>query len=346
MKAARFTAESASFSVENVDEPDVGPNDVLVRIEAAGVCGSDAHYRDPESDFEPEEVPLTMGHEGAGEVVEVGSDVDSLASGDRVLLHYIISCGECRHCRRGQENRCPNRDVLGHDVDGTFGEYVSLPARCALPMSDDVPYEWGAIASCAVATAYHAVQRADLRAGETVTVFGIGGVGQHVVMWADFFGAGKVIAVDLFEEKLDTATEFGADVTIDGREDEVVDTIMEETDGFGSDVSIECSGSSIAMEQCLDSISGSNMFASGRAVSVGLQHEPFEAEYWGLREGSLMVSGDHTGHELQEIIRLMEEGKIDLEKSITHSHPLTDVNEALEQLENNEGDIGRIVLDL
>lgn len=346
MKAARFTDGEDSFFVEDVDEPDVGPNDVLVNVQAAGICGSDVHYRDPESDFEPEETPLTMGHEGAGDIVEVGSEVDHLEPGDHVLLHYVLSCGECRHCMRGQDNRCPNRKVLGHDVDGTFGEYVSLPGRCALPMSEDVPYEWGAIASCAVATAYHAIQRADLRAGETVTVFGIGGVGQHVVMWADFFGAGKIIAIDVFEEKLTTAEEFGADVTINGREDDVLDVVMDETQNFGSDVSLECSGSGVAMEQCLKTISGSNMFASGRAISVGLQHKPFEAEYWGLREGALMVSGDHTRHELQEIIRLMEEGKIDIDQSITHHHPLPDVNEALEQLENNEGDVGRIILEL
>lgn len=160
------------------------------------------------------------------------------------------------------------------------------------------------------------------------------------------FSAGKLIAVDPFDRKLERAGDFGADVTINGREDDVVDIILSETDDLGTDVAIECSESDVAMEQCIESISGSNMNASGRAISVGLQHEPFEAEYWGLREGSLMVSGDHTRAELQEIIRLMEEVKIDLDKSITHHHPLTDINEALEQLDNDEGDVGRMVLDL
>lgn len=347
MLAARFSENGEPFVIEEIDQPEIAPTEVLVNIRAAGVCGSDVHYRDDESGFSPESVPLTMGHEGAGTIAEVGREVDHLEVGDRVTLHYVVSCGECKHCVRGQDNRCRNRRSLGHDIDGTFAEYVSVPARNAIGMSENVSYEWGAIASCAVSTAYHAVQRADLRAGETVVVFGIGGVGQHAVLWADFFGAGKIIAVDLLDRKLDTAEEFGADVTINGRKEDVLELIMAETDGFGSDISIECSGSSVAMEQCIESISGDNQFASGRAISVGLQHDPFEtATYWGLREGDLMVSGDHTRHELKEVITLMEEGKIDLDTSITHRHSLTGVNEALDRLESNEGDIGRTVLEI
>ena len=111
-------------------------------------------------------------------------------------------------------------------MDGTFAEYVSVPGRCAFPMAGNVPFEWGAIASCAVATAYHAMQRADLRAGEPVAVFGVGGVGKHAVMWADFFGIKNIIAVYVFDEKLDTATEFGADVTINGQDCDVLEVIM------------------------------------------------------------------------------------------------------------------------
>jgi len=347
MLAARFHENGEPFVVEEIDEPEVGDDDVLVDVKAAGVCGSDAHYREANPDFSPESAPLTMGHEGAGEVTEIGENVTHVEPGNRVSLQYKISCGQCKHCMRGHDNRCRNGIGLGHDRPGTFAEQISIPSRSVIKMSENVPYEWGGIAACAVSTAYHAVQRADASSDDTVVVFGIGGVGQHAVMWTDFFGAGKIIAVDILEEKLRTAEEFGADVTINGQNEDVLERIVDETDGWGADVSIECSGSTVAMEQCIESISGENKFASGTAVSVGLQHEPFEAAtYWGLREGALMVSGDHTRSELREILTLLAEGKVDLDKSITAQRPLSEINKALDQLEDNERSVRRTILEM
>jgi len=337
MLAARFKEAGKPFSVEEIDEP-------LVEIKAAGICGSDVHYR--KGDFSPGNIPLTLGHEGAGIVRQIGDNVSNVRIGDHVVVHYVISCGNCRPCLQGFDNRCRNRISIGHDVDGTFAQFIRIPSRNAFQMADHVPIEWGAITACAVSTAFHAVKRSGLKKSETVAVFGTGGVGIHAVMWAKFFGAGKVIAVDLVDSKLETARTYGADITVNPSRKDVSKVIMSETDGWGADVAIECSGSAKAMEQAMKAIKGRNRFESGTVVSVGLQTAPFQAEYWNLREGWMTVSGDHTRHDLYQIIKLMETGRIDLSNSITHHIPLRDINEGVDLVESREVHVQRIVIDM
>ena len=344
MLAARFKEAGKPFSVEEIDVPRIGSGDVLVEIKAAGICGSDVHYK--KGDFSPRKIPLTLGHEGAGIVKQIGDNVPNVQIGDQVVVHYVISCGNCRPCLQGLDNRCRNRLSIGADVDGTFAEYIAVPHRSVIKMADHVPFEWGAIAACAVSTAFHAVKRSALKKSETVAVFGTGGVGIHAVMWAKFFGAGKVIAVDLVDSKLETARMYGADVTVNPSRKDVSKVIISETDGWGADVAIECSGSAKAMEQAIKAIKGRNRFESGTVVSVGLQTTPFQAKYWNLREGWITVSGDHTRHDLYQIIKLMETGRIDLSNSITHRIPLQDINEGVDLIENRKVHVQRIVIDM
>jgi D-arabinose 1-dehydrogenase-like Zn-dependent alcohol dehydrogenase len=334
------------MALEEVDRPTAADGEVLVDLQAASLCGSDLHYLDPDSAFEPSTAPVTLGHEGAGVVADVGEGVTGLAVGDRVLVNYVLSCGRCRPCLEGHDNRCRNRTSVGHDVDGTFAEYVAVPARSAVPMSSAVPYEWGSLTGCAVATGYHALARADIAPGDAVLVTGAGGVGSSATMWADFRGAGTVLVSDVVDAKLDRAREMGADETIDAADESVGDRVEAATDGRGVDAAIECSGAAPAMEQAVAAVDGDNRFESGTVVSVGLQEEPLEVRYWGLREGALMVSGDHTGSELGEIVRLLEAEKVDPSPLITHRFDLADVDEAVETLEDPDEAVGRIVLDV
>jgi 2-desacetyl-2-hydroxyethyl bacteriochlorophyllide A dehydrogenase len=345
MRAVRFHEPGEPFAVEDVPRPTPGPDEVLVEIRAASVCGSDVHYRTGGGDFAPSTAPLTLGHEGAGVVAEAGEHVTGPAVGDRVVVNYVESCGDCRPCLRGNDNRCRERVSVGHDVPGTFAEYVAVPARSALALPEDVPFEWGSVAACAVATAYHALRRARIEPGDAVAVFGVGGVGQHAVMWADFLGAGSVIAIDPVAAKLEAAADRGADVTLDPTEDDVLAAVADATDGRGVDVAVECSGSTAAIEQAIDSVNGDNKYESGTVVSVGLQEEPMEVEYWGLREGQLLVSGDHTREELRRILDLAGRGRIDLSPSISHRMGLAEANDAIDLLVENEGRVGRIVLE-
>ena len=241
--------------VEDVEKPDVGANDVLIDLKAASLCGTDVHFW--KGEMEPDaDLPLTMGHEGAGVVEEIGDDVEHVAVGDRVVVNYIIPCSNCRFCFEGRENRCPYATHVTSHVDGTFADYIAVPANSVVKMGDRIPFSWGSIAAWAVSTAYPAVSVSELQRGDTAVVFGTGGVGLHAVLWADYFGARKIIAVDPVASKLDAAKEYGADVLVDPTQTDVVDTVTGEVDEWGADIVIECSGSEVAMQQAIDVANG------------------------------------------------------------------------------------------
>jgi propanol-preferring alcohol dehydrogenase len=342
MLAARYYERGKPFVVEEIPVPEIGPDDVLVEVMAAGICGTDVHYR--KGEFAPATTPLVIGHEGAGVIKKVGENVTHLKVGDHVIVDYIISCGYCKNCLEGNNNRCRNRKSIGHDVNGTFARYIKIPANNAIKIAEHIPFEWGAVIGCAVSTAFHAVNVSGLRKGDTVIIFGVGGVGLHAVMWAKFFGAGKIIAVDPVDSKLKVAREYGADITVNPLKEDTLEIVKRETDNWGADIAIECSGSAKAMEQAIRAVKGLNQFETGTIVSVGLQTEPFKIEYWGLREGWITVSGDHTRAELTQIIKLVENGKIALYKSISHSINLKEVNEGIELIESGKEHVERVVI--
>ncbi len=342
MLAARIVKPGVGFEIDDVEVPRIGADDVLVEIKAAGVCGTDLHYS--RGEFLPP-LPRTFGHEGAGVVKEVGPAVTDVKVGDRVAIHYVISCGTCKHCMRGNDNRCRKRISIGHDVDGFFAEYVKVPGRNALKIADNVPFEWAALTGCAVSTAYHAVTISGLRRADTAIIFGAGGVGLHAAMWARYFGAGKVISVDLVDSKLEAASRYGADVTVNPTKQDVLEVVKRETDGWGVDAAIECSGSHAALEQAIKAAKGKNAYETGSIVSVGLQTKPFEANFMGLREGRLMVSGDHNRGELSEILQLEAMGRVSLDQSVTKHISLGEVNDAVSMLATHQAGVERTVID-
>jgi propanol-preferring alcohol dehydrogenase len=343
MLAALYKEKGKPFIVEDVEVPKIGPDEVLVEVKAAGICGTDVHYR--RGEFEPAHIPLILGHEGAGIIKEVGENVENLKLNDHVIIHYVISCGVCKNCLKGYDNRCRNRKSIGHDVNGTFAQYIKIPSKNAVKIANSVPLEWGAVIGCAVSTAYHAIRVSELEPGDTIIVFGAGGVGLHAIMWAKFFGAGKVIAVDLINSKLENALNYGADIILNPLKDDILETVRKETGGWGVDIAIECSGSPQAMVQAIKAIKGSNLFESGTIISVGLQPKPFQIEYWGLREGWVTVSGDHTLSELHQIVKLVESGRINLSKSITHRIPLVEINEGIDLIEGSKEHVERVVIN-
>lgn len=343
MRAARLQQGRNHLSVEEIDKPSVGPRDVLVNVRAASICGSDVHHLSGELPIEDERRPLTLGHEGAGIVVETGDTVTSFEEGDQVTINYVISCGNCDPCLRGYDNRCRSRKSIGSDLDGTFAEYIVLPARSAIKLPEAISYELGSIASCAISTAFHAVERAELEKGDTVVVFGVGGVGLHAVLLASLSLSQTVIAVDPLDAKLDVAEEYGADVTINPDEENATEVIRGLTDGYGADVTLECSGSPLALEQAIEAINGTNRFASGTAVSVGYQPSEIKATYWGLREGQLLVAGDHTRSELRRLMKLLESKRLNLTDSISSTTELGDINDSIAQV--NKGTAGRLIIE-
>lgn len=345
MRAARLKEGKDYLDVEEVDVPEPRANEIVVEVEAASICGSDIHHLAGELPIDPERRPVTLGHEGAGTVTKAGDGVTHFGRGDRVIVNYVISCGHCEPCLRGWDNRCRHRRSVGSDVDGTFAEYVVVPARSALRMPESIPFTWGSIAGCAVSTAYHAVNRSDLGTSDVVVVFGTGGVGLHVVLFASSLLPERVIAVDPVESRRTLARKYGADAVIDPVEEDTVERVREETGRWAADVAFECSGTAEAMQATVEAIDGDNKFESGTAVSVGAQVESIDVEYWGIREGQVMVSGDHTRAELQEVIDLVEAQKLDLSGSVGARIDLAAINEAIARAENDESLAGKLIVD-
>ncbi|WP_114578621.1 zinc-binding dehydrogenase [Saliphagus sp. LR7] len=342
MRAARYY-DKEDLRIKDVNQPDPQPDEVLVDLQAASLCGSDMNYLNGKTD--PASDPITLGHEGAGIIDSVGDGVNHVAAGDRVVIHYIESCGTCRPCSRGNDNRCRNRQSIGHHVDGTFAEYIAVPERAVVPLPEAVSFAEGSVAGCAVSTAYHAFQRAEIDPGDTVVVFGAGGVGLHSVLWADSLGAGTIVAVDLADPQLDGAEAYGADVTLNPERDDILKRIADETDGWGADAAIECSGSPVAMEQAVDAINGKNGYESGTVVSVGIQTEDISVEFGDVREGQLRVSGDHRRSELIEVLTTLATGTVDISPTLTHEVALENLQDGVDLVREGDEWIGRVVVN-
>jgi propanol-preferring alcohol dehydrogenase len=175
MKSTRLVQLGQPLQDVEVSLPELGPEDVLVRVRACGICHSDAHYRAGISPIA--DLPVTPGHEVAGTVEVVGRDVDTFAPGDRVCVHYLAHCGACEICVRGNEQFCPGVQMIGKHRDGGYAEFIAVPARSLFALPDEIPFAHGAIMMCSSATALHALNKARLKPGESVAIFGFGGLG-------------------------------------------------------------------------------------------------------------------------------------------------------------------------
>ncbi len=225
---------------EETDIPRIGDHDVLLRIKAAGNCGSDLHRIMVEGTYH---FPCIPGHEFSGEIAETGKLVQGLERGDRVTAAPLIPCMQCEWCLQGQFNLCEDYDYVGSRSDGAFAEYMKIPAFNVVKLPDEVDDESGAMTDPA-AVALHAIRRGGgIRVGETVAVLGAGPIGMLVCQWARIKGARKIIGTDVVPEKLRILEEVGADVVINAKDDDVVDRIMDETGGVGADVIVETAGS-------------------------------------------------------------------------------------------------------
>jgi propanol-preferring alcohol dehydrogenase len=329
MKAVRLVGLGKPLELQEVPTPDVGADDVLVRIKAAGICHSDVHYRDGVSPVRP--LPITLGHEIAGVIEQAGRQVTSVQVGDRVCLHYLVTCGDCEFCTGGNEQFCTTGQMLGKHRDGGYAEYVVAPARNAVPLPQEIPFTQGAILMCSSATSLHALRKAQFQAGEIVAIFGIGGLGMSAIQLARTFGALDVYAVDLNEERLDLARQYGA-LPINATEGDPVAQIGQLTNGRGVDVALELIGLPQTIQQALQVLG-----VSGRAVVVGITDQPVTIDsYHHLigKEASIMGSDDHLLSELPLLIELTRRGELDLSAVITGTVPLDAgaVNATLDQL--------------
>jgi len=328
MKAARLHRVGEKLSIDTVEAPRVAPNEVLVGIKASGICHSDLNYRN--GVVPVAKLPIIMGHEISGIVAETGDRVKGIRKGDRVCVHYIKSCGKCMFCRTNRENFCVEYQMIGMTTDGGFAEYISVPARSIFKLPERIPFDQGSIIGCAVSTAFHALRRGRQARGDIVMVNGIGGLGVHVLKLAKILKAGKIIAVDVSDEKLKLAKRLGADETINAVAEDPAERMKEVTDGRLADVVVDLVGAG-TIEKAIDCVG-----KGGRMVLVGIgQKEMRISPYKTIigKEMDLIGVNDHLSTELVQLIRLVGSGKLDLSDSVTHRVSLDDINSGFEILE-------------
>lgn len=355
-KAAVLYKAGEPVVIEEITLDPPRQGEILVRMEAAGVCHSDLHVRDG---LIPEPLPMVLGHEGTGVVVEVGPGVDSLRPGDHVVLTLVPACGNCYFCRRGEPHMCATSgEMAGKGVlrDGTsrlrindqtlyhfnsvscFSEYMVVPQEGAVKIPDDVPVEVAALLGCAVVTGVGAVERtAQVRPGESVAVIGCGGVGLNVIQAASLLGAYPIIAIDIRQEKLDLAQSFGASHLVNSREQDALAVIREITT-YGVDWAFEVLGNPRTIEQAWELIR-----AGGTAVVVGLSPKGSKVTlpaFDFISEKNIrgcFYGSSHFHADVPVILKRIQAGRMRIDGMVSHSVQLEDLEAAFDRLRNGEG---------
>src|SRR6266513_2049170 len=332
MKAVQLVRLGKPLEDAEVSLPDIGASEVLVRVAACGICHSDAHYRAGISPIES--LPVTLGHEVAGRVETVGRDLHHVSSGDRVYVHYLVSCGCCDFCRRGHEQFCSKGQMIGKHRDGGYAEFIKVPGRNVFLLPDGIPFEHGAIMMCSSATALHALNKARLKSDERVAIFGFGGLGFSALQLARAFGCHEVYVIDINPAKLASIATFGG-IPIDATAGEAVEQIRETTDGKGVDVSIELAGSAISMGQAVRCLG-----AFGRAALVGLTAESMSfLPYPEVinKEVEIIGVSDHLAAELPLLMQFARNGKLCFPPNTLRSVDLdaAQINAALDEVEKS-----------
>ena len=335
MKAAMLRKIGERLTIEEIPRPQPGVGEVLVKVRACGIDGTDLKLLDGFG-YVPE-LPFIMGHEIAGEVAAVGAEVCDFAPGDRVVVYNFVTCGTCVYCRTFRDQLCLNmRGIVGVlDVPGGYAEYVCVPASQLIPLPEEVSWADGATCCDAGMTALHAVERSDVKIGETALVIGIGGVGSIVTQLLAVSGV-KVIAVDIDPAKAEWALQLGASVFLPAA-DKQLGTQVQVMSGGGVDRVIDVVGLESTMAAGFASLR-----RGGRMVVVGYTPEPFPLPGKELAQNEKEVIGTRAGrrNDLGRCLKLYAAGK--LRSIVRREYALDQVNKALAEL--REGVTGRIVL--
>jgi len=356
VKAAVSYEIKTPMRVEEVTLDEPQDSEVLVRIVAAGTCHSDLHFLNGDI---PVAMPVVMGHEGAGIVEKVGPGVTTLKPGDHVVLMVAFSCGRCSYCAEGRPTLCVENlpiQIMGtlpgggirlhkdnqelHHLFGLacFAEYAVLHERSVVKVREDAPLDVVCLLGCGTSTGIGAVlNTAGVKAGESIVIYGCGGVGLSALMAAKLAGAGMIIAVDTLEQKLEMARDLGADYVVDASQEDPQQKALELTAGRGADYAVPCVGNAEAIMQAFGSIrSGGKCVVVGLPpIGVNLNVAPFELLQAKVLTGT--TQGDITPSvDIPRYIDLFMNGRLPLDKLITKKCTLHEINEAYEALQKGE----------
>lgn len=309
--------------------PEYGEQDVLVRVRAAALCGTDMHIYDwnPWAQNAGITLPLVMGHECCGDVVAVGKAVRGIQIGDKVASETHIPCGTCYQCLNGEQHICHNLKLFGIHMNGCFAEYAVIPAIGVRRIPAEIPYEAGAIME-PLGTAFRAAQETQV-GGANVVVLGCGPIGVFAVAAAAMLGAAKVIAIDISPDRLEIAQQMGADLLLNGSNPYVIQTILDATGGYGTDVIIEASGNVEAIKQSFKFLR-----KGGRMALIGLPGKPIELELGKdvvFKEAKIIgIHGRKMFETWTQMENALTSGKLVVQPAITHILELAQWREGIE----------------
>ncbi|MFQ5695028.1 MAG: zinc-binding dehydrogenase [Terriglobia bacterium] len=324
--------QPGKVSLREVAPPQPAAGEVLVRVAACGICHTDLHYID--HGVPTFKSPVILGHEVSGTVAGVGAGVTHFRADDRVLLPAVFTCGTCRACRTGRENICQQMRMLGNHLDGAYAEYVVAPGKDCFALPAEIPLAEACLIGDAMSTPYHAVKhRARVRVGETVAVFGCGGVGINAVQFAALAG-GHVIAVDIDDYKLELACQFGARDILNARSVERVDKELKKRTGGGVDIALEVIGKPDTIRTAYDSLR-----PGGRLCVVGYSAEPVTLPFTKMMffELSILGSLGCRPTDYPELIELVRAKRVTLEPLVTGRYSLDNIFQGLDALRRGEG---------
>jgi alcohol dehydrogenase, propanol-preferring len=338
MKAAMLREIGKPITIEEIAMPAPGPGEVLIKVEACGVCHSDLHLADGDWDLlRPiTKVPLTLGHEVAGIVEVLGSGVTNLNVGDRVGVPWIFwTCGECEFCKEGRETLCIKQKITGCTVDGGFAEFMIAPATHAAPLPSILTSTEAAPLLCAGLTIYKAMKSAGVKSGQRMAVFGVGGLGHLAIQIARAMDV-QVAAVDVSDEKLEFAKSLGAEWTVNATTEQVHKRIKSTG---GAHVALVTSAVPVAFETALRSLR-----RGGTMAVVGMANDPFKASPVSLISGEtrIVASAVGTRDDLRELFELVTKFPI---RCKIETRPLEAISEAFDDLRRGAV-TGRIVLTM
>ena len=330
------------FVYEDIPNPQIGPEDVLVRVKACAICGSDVHGMDGSTGRRIP--PVVMGHEASGVIEAAGANVKGFEPGDRVTFDSTVYCGKCFHCRRGEVNLCDNRRVLGvscgdYRMNGAFAELVSVPQHILYHLPDEVSFEQAAMVE-PLSVAFHAVSRAPMPLNCSALVVGAGMIGLLILQLLKAAGCGKIIAVDLVQEKLELARRFGADVALKADDPELIAKIQQATQGRGADVAFEVVGIAPTLQTAIAALrKGGSLTLVGNLKPV----VDFPLQQVVTRQITLYGSCASAG-EYPDCLDLIASGKVDVDSFISAVAPLSEGQSWFERLQRGEPGLMKVIL--
>jgi D-arabinose 1-dehydrogenase-like Zn-dependent alcohol dehydrogenase len=342
MKAAVLYEARQPLKIEDLFIPDVGEEDVLIKVASCGVCHTDLKVVEGRNRFTP---PTILGHEVAGVIEESGAHCRDFKAGDRVIIGMRYKCGRCRYCLSARENLCERRPAPPtlKKTDGTtvtrwnvggFAEYVSVPAYMTFKIPEGITMEEASVVGCRVTTAYNAVKhRGRLEPGDSALVIGCGGIGLNTIQFLKCFGAYPIIAVDIADEKLEAAKEFGATHTINATVEDPVKSVIKLTDG-GVDKSFEAIGNPKTSDQIIQATR-----PGGTATIIGgLGNGPFTISSGRFVTSEITITGvsSRQANDVEEVFQMAKLGRIQLKSLITKQYRFDQINEALADLEHGK----------